>query len=141
LIDALTDLKHYQQLITMPNSDTMGLHIREGLTAYAENRSNVFCVESFGSLGYLSCMKHCQLMLGNTSSGFIEAAYFSKPVVNIGCRQRGRIETTNIVTIPIKKADIINAVKKAEEMKLTSNFKIYGDGSAAERIIDILKQI
>lgn len=140
LIASLEELKDFQQVITMPNADTMGLHIRERLLEYAQNRPNVFCVESFGSLGYLSCMKHCTLMLGNTSSGFVEAAFFAKPVVNIGIRQKGRIETPNIITVPIIKDEILNAVSKALTLSINAaECQIYGDGHAAEQIHSIIK--
>lgn len=140
LISALRELNNYQQIITMPNADTMGIVIRTKLLEYAQDKPNVFCVESFGSLGYLSCMKYCIFMLGNTSSGFVEAAFFCKPVVNIGKRQKGRIETPNIITVPILKQDILNGVSLALALKINiSNCQIYGNGKAAEQILQILK--
>lgn len=76
LIGALKELKDFQLIITMPNSDTMGNFVRKELKIFIDGTSNAIGVESFGILGYLSCMKHCEMMLGNTSSGFTEALFF-----------------------------------------------------------------
>jgi GDP/UDP-N,N'-diacetylbacillosamine 2-epimerase (hydrolysing) len=140
LVKALKTMKLYQQVITMPNADTMGNIIREELISYSENRQNVFCVENFGSLGYMSCMKHCSFMLGNTSSGFIEAAFFPKPVINLGIRQKGRIITRNTINSEIDKESILIAVEKAEKLILPKKIDIYGDGNAAGKIIRVLKK-
>lgn len=142
IIDALAELREYQLIITMPNADTKGLYIRDKLNSFIENSSNAVGVENFGAQGYLSCMKHCKLMLGNTSSGFIEAAGFNKPVVNLGDRQKGRIITPNIFSTPIKKSAILDSVNMAMQYNSKENIHIYGNGQAAGKIIQILtKQI
>ena len=81
----------------MPNTDTLGDMIRNKLIIQEIN--NIYIIESFGMRGYLSCMKYC--LLGITSSGFVEAAYFPKKVINLGIRQSGRIVTENIVNSPV----------------------------------------
>lgn len=139
IICALDELKDYQIIITMPNSDTMGLQIRSELNNFIVQNANAIGVESFGSLGYLTCMKHCTMLLGNTSSGFIEAAGFDKPVVNLGNRQKGRIITPNIFNSQIKKEEIINAISKAATYVSSKDTKIYGNGKAAEQMIKYLK--
>ena len=60
----------------MPNADTKGLYLREQLLAFIDQTPNAKGVENLGSKGYLSCMKHCRIVLGNSSSGFIEAKGF-----------------------------------------------------------------
>ena len=143
LIAALTILeKKYQIVITMPNADTMGLMIRDVINEFAENRDKVILIESFGMKGYLSCMKYSRFLLGNTSSAFVEASFFPKWVINLGHRQDGRINTPNILTIPVRKEKILQTVEKIEQSSETPpNSNIYGDGNAAERIIKILKSI
>jgi len=86
-------------------------------------------------------MKHCNFMLGNTSSGFVEASYFAKPVINLGDRQKGRFETPNIITTPIEKNAIIDAIKKIRITKPKKENHIYGDGNTAKKIVQILKQL
>lgn len=139
IISALSELNDYQIIITMPNSDTMGLHIRSELNRFIKRTKNAIGIESFGVVGYLSCMKHCSMLLGNTSSGFIEAAGFNKPVVNLGDRQKGRIQTKNIFNSSIVKSDIMKAVSMAEKYCEKENTPVYGDGTASVKIIKILK--
>ena len=103
LINALSELKEYQLIITMPNADVNGSMIRSHLEKFVIINKNAIAVKSLGMIGYLSCMKYCRMMLGNSSSGFVEASFFSKYVINLGKRQDGRILTPNIKSIPILK--------------------------------------
>lgn len=140
LLSALGELDSYQLIITMPNNDTMGNTIRLKLKDFINRHSNAIGIESFGTEGYLTCMKYCEFMLGNTSSGFVEASYFPKFVINLGDRQKGRIETPNIHTIPIRKEHILNTIKKIENQPLPENCNIYGSGNTSVKIVDIIKQ-
>ena len=139
LIDALKEIKEFQLIITMPNADTMGNYIRKELEVFIHNTKNAFKIESFGTIGYLTCMKYCSMMLGNTSSGFIEASFFPKYVINLGNRQQGRIITSNISTIKISKNEILMAVRNFKNFKNQEYNGIYGNGQAAKNIISILK--
>lgn len=140
LLEALEELDSYQLIITMPNADTMGNMIRLKLQDFIALHDNAIGIESFGTIGYLTCMKHCEFMLGNTSSGFVEAAFFPKFVINLGDRQKGRIETPNIYTTPVTKKDILNTVKKIETTPLPDNCNIYGAGDTSVKIVEILKK-
>jgi GDP/UDP-N,N'-diacetylbacillosamine 2-epimerase (hydrolysing) len=137
--DSLKD--KYQIVITMPNTDTMGQMIRDEIINYQKANPKIKVIESFGILGYLTCMKYCAFLLGNTSSGFVEASYFPKFVINLGDRQKGRIETKNIFTTEITKKTILEAVLKIEKMKEEENEFVYGNGNTAKKIIEILKKI
>lgn len=139
MLQALEQLSEFQQVITMPNADTSGLLIRKKLLDFAEIHPNVKTVENFGSLAYLSAMKHAALMLGNSSSGFMEAAFFPKWVINLGSRQGGRIRTPNIIDVAFDSGEIIKAVRKAAILTLPEFAPVYGDGHAADKIINILK--
>jgi len=140
LISAFKKLKKtYQIIITMPNSDTMGDMIRKKLIDFSYGLENVKLVESFGMKGYLSCMKYCSFLLGNTSSGFVEASYFPKWVINLGERQKGRIITNNILNTVISTKDILTSVSKIECTKLPKNKNIYGNGMSAKKITTKIK--
>ena len=140
IISALSELDHFQLVITMPNNDTMGSMVRNHLNDFISKATNVFAIENFGTIGYLSAMKHCALMLGNTSSGFAEAAYFPKWVINLGQRQAGRYRTPNIVDVPeIEKRVILNAVNHLKGSPEPTFNSPYGNGNTAEQIIKILK--
>jgi GDP/UDP-N,N'-diacetylbacillosamine 2-epimerase (hydrolysing) len=138
LRQALEELiTHFQVIITMPNADTMGNVIRKELKEFAAlHPESVFEFENLGMTGYLSAMKHCALLLGNTSSGFIEAAYFPKWVVNLGSRQEGRLLTKNIRTIPIKADVIVKTVESFIKEPVPAIDQPYGNGNSAE----IMKQ-
>jgi len=140
LIESFRELQNnYQIIITMPNSDTMGDMIRKELTNAFTNNTNVKLVESFGMQGYLSCMKHCSFMIGNTSSGFVEASFFPKWVINLGDRQKGRIITSNIISIEIEKNKILSTVGELSDYQIIDNCNIYGKGNAADNIISKIK--
>ncbi len=143
LIAALEELTNkYQVVITMPNADTEGLMIRKELTEFGLKNNKVHLVESFGMKGYLSCMKHSKILIGNTSSAFVEAAFFPKWVINLGNRQDGRINTPNIFTIPVEKNEILTTVEKIENKNtLPENCNVYGAGDAAEKIISIITKL
>jgi GDP/UDP-N,N'-diacetylbacillosamine 2-epimerase (hydrolysing) len=141
-LKALTALSEaYQIIITLPNADTMGDYIRKEILDSSSKNKNIITVESFGMLGYLSCMKHCKLLIGNTSSGFVEAAFFPKWVINIGNRQNGRILTANIISTEINAVKILKSVEKIKNKELSKNCNVYGDGETASRIINILKNL
>ncbi len=131
--------KNYQIVITMPNSDTLGLMIRDKIVKFEKDKKNVILIESFGMKGYLSCMKYCNFLLGNTSSGFVEASFFPKYVINLGDRQRGRIITPNILSIPIFRDKILEVIRIIEQLPSPQKVNIYGDGNSADKIISILK--
>lgn len=141
IISALREVENYQFIITMPNADTMGSLVRTELNKFIASTPQAVGIESFGTLGYLSCMKHCSFMLGNTSSGFIEASSFPKYVVNLGNRQEGRIVTPNIRNTAIKKENIIKAINDFQHINLPDTIDIYGNGKTAENIVSILKAI
>ncbi len=139
LIAALKKLD-YQIVITLPNADTRGTFIRTQLLEFAENRENVYIIESFGTLGYFSCMKHCSFLLGNTSSGIIEAASFKKFVINLGDRQRGRAQSNNIMNVPVKKEAILEAVAGLKNKNTETIENIYWKRNVADQIIQVLKE-
>lgn len=132
----------YQIIITMPNADTMGHKIRAELLSFAQqNQGRVFAIENFGTQGYFSCMALCSFLLGNTSSGIIEAASFGKYVINIGNRQKGRACSSNVLHAPIIRKDILDAIKHVENLPPYSGGNIYRQGNASQKIISILQSL
>ncbi|HEY0031073.1 MAG TPA: UDP-N-acetylglucosamine 2-epimerase [Bacteroidia bacterium] len=139
LIAALDTLDQ-QIIITMPNADTMGDVIRNEFITFAGRKSNVFTVESLGTQGYFFCLLHCAFVLGNSSSGIIEAASFGKYVVDLGKRQAGREAGENIIHTEIKKEKILDAINQIKTLPALTKKNIYGDGKTADRIIELLKK-
>lgn len=140
LIGALTELND-QIIITMPNADTNSEVIRKELMRFAAPKSNVHIVESFGTQGYFSCLHHCSFIIGNSSSGIIEAASFGKFVINLGDRQKGRQRGINVMDCEIRKNAILNCISELLKKDHSPIDNIYGNGHAADRIINALKQL
>lgn len=142
LANALLELKSYQVLITLPNADTSNQVIRDRfLSLLNETENRIRCYESLGSQGYFTAMKYCTFLLGNTSSGIIEAASFGKWVINLGDRQKGRKQSQNIINIPFSKTDILRSVREIEENPDFKGENIYFKENAPQKIISILKEL
>jgi GDP/UDP-N,N'-diacetylbacillosamine 2-epimerase (hydrolysing) len=142
LVKALTVLEaKYQLIITMPNADTKGNLIRKQLQQFALKFPRVHLVENFGTQGYFSCMSYAEFMLGNSSSGIIEAASFGKYVINIGDRQKGRITGINVLHCRNNAEEILSCAEKILQLPHPGNDNIYGNGNSAQQIIEILKSI
>jgi GDP/UDP-N,N'-diacetylbacillosamine 2-epimerase (hydrolysing) len=139
----LPELKDkYQLVITMPNADTNGTVFRQAFNRLGERfPDRVKLIENFGTQSYFSCMKHASFLLGNTSSGIIEAASFGKYVINLGDRQKGRLAGANVLHVPFDTNKIREAVTYIESAAAQPVENIYYNGGAVERIIETLKLI
>lgn len=103
-------------LITLPNSDAEGKEVREQMLNFAKaHPENVIAVPSLGRKRYYSALKHCRAVVGNSSSGIIEAPSFGKPTVNIGSRQQGRAQSNTVINCPADEEAIFGAIRKACE--------------------------
>jgi UDP-hydrolysing UDP-N-acetyl-D-glucosamine 2-epimerase len=131
-----------QILFTHPNSDTGSSHIVEAIHAFAQTREGCVIVPSLGKRRYFQFLGHCDCLVGNSSSGIIEAASFRLPVVNIGRRQAGRIEPRNVITVPTQRDAIGDAWRTALSVSFRAHLRDlenpYGDGRSSERIAEIL---
>lgn len=129
-------------LCTLPNADREGTVVRDALLKYEqENPEHIKCYENLGQKGYMTAMKHCKFMLGNTSSGIIEAASFGKIVVNVGNRQEGRLAGKNVIHVRNQAEDILKGVDQVEAMQEEQFINPYGAGDASKKILEILDQI
>jgi len=136
LCSALKQIEGKQFLITMPNSDTSNEIIRTVFKEFADNHKNVFLRENLGRKGYLSAMKYAEFIIGNSSSGFVEAAALAKWVINIGIRQKGRVLTPNIVGCIFDQSKIVESIKEIENKRIENlNSQFYGVGDAASKIL------
>jgi len=129
-------------LFTYANADEGGHRINEAIEAFAARDPRRYkVVKNLGQRRYLAAMKHVDLLVGNTSSGIIEAASFHKPVVNIGDRQKGRLRSGNVIDCTPQ--EVAEAVEKAlspafrEACRSCTN--LYGDGRSSERIVGVLE--
>lgn len=131
----------YQTILTLPNNDTYNELMREKLISFGEKNEKVHVFDSLGPLLYYSCMQYCYCVLGNSSSGIIEASSFHKYVINIGDRQKGRDRGKNVIDVGIDHKNIINTLKKINYLPELLDQNIYGDGTTSNKIIRILRSL
>ena len=99
-------------VITQANADNLGkLYINMSLKLKKENSKNISIIDSFGKSNYFSAIKNSEFLLGNTSSGIIEAASFGKFVINVGQRQEGRTRSKNTIDVSFNEEEILENSK------------------------------
>lgn len=144
LIDALMEFDGLNYIITKANADAGGERINEILEMASSKTKRIKLVSSLGLVRYLSALKYCKMVIGNSSSGVLEAPSFCVPTVNIGDRQTGRIKSKSIIDCLPEKNSIINAMRKALEPEFRNSLQdmpqIYGDGNASAIMIDEIKK-
>jgi len=128
----------YQILITLPNNDSMGSSIREMFINHSHENDRLYVYDYLGTKGYYSAMKHANFMIGNSSSGIIEAASFGCYVIDIGNRQKGRQCSNNVINIDCKNDNITSAVSQIESMGEYSGTNIYFQENTLKKIIEII---
>ena len=137
-LGAIKAYPELQFIVTKSNADQGGARINELLDEAEKEIKNLHVYTSLGVRRYLSLMKYAEFVLGNSSSGIIETPAFHVPMVNIGDRQRGRLQSESIINCDEDTSSIVMAINKA----MTTDFREicnkvispYGDGHAAEKI-------
>ena len=133
-----------RSIIIYPNVDSGGrVIIEEYKTLKSDDKFLVY--KTVPRVDYLTLLKFAKCLIGNSSSGIIEAPYFQTPVVNIGNRQRNRERAGNIIDVPYNRKAIAAAVEKARSHQFVASLKNirspYGDGYAGDKIASVLADI
>lgn len=121
------------------NPDAFSTHIGQMFANFSVRHNGI--ILDMPQRLYLSVMKHCDYMIGNSSSGFYEAPTFKTPFINIGDRQKGRIAAENVISCPATVKDITAAVSQAKRVRTLPVKNPYGDGHAAENIATAMKGV
>ena len=138
---ALEVFSEFNFVITYPNLDSDHNKIIDELLKFRDRmKGRVFLTESLGMLRYLSVMKYSSCVVGNSSSGIIEAPILEVPTVNVGNRQKGRLQTMSIVDSEGDRSSIVKAVKKALDLGTIRFEHPYGKGETSDKIIEILRR-
>lgn len=142
-MDALREFD-LPKVVILPNNDAGSVMIRDGINNHRHGEFYAFA--NLQRQDYLGFMKHSAAMVGNSSSGLLEAPSFKVPAVNLGRRQHRRVQGINVINAPFEKDSIIDAIKKSlsDEFRAELDRKCvnpYGDGKSSERIIDLLGTI
>lgn len=128
-------------IITMPNADTQGSVYRDAIEQLKNEFPDRFLlIENFGKVNYFSAMHHAKILLGNTSSGILEAASFGKYVVNVGDRQKGRVQSDNVLNCEFEEIAMVEAFNKAVSFQKYNGENVYFKKGAAQSIIKKLKE-
>lgn len=131
-------------LITKANADAGGRIINEKIDEYVEKHTNAIAFTSLGLERYLSALKHCDFVIGNSSSGLLEAPSFGIPTINIGDRQKGRLQAESVINSEPTFLEINKSLKVAlsnefkDLAKKTSN--PYGDGNTSTKVVSIITE-
>ena len=142
LMTALSEVD-YGVIFTYPNADMSGHLIIERIRQFAEQHERAVALPTLGTQAYFSLMAQSAVMVGNSSSGIIEAASFNLPVVNIGNRQRGRIRSQNVIDVDYDHRSIVAGIKKPPHRSSARAWQILSTltvmAAAADRIVGTIK--
>lgn len=144
-LEAMKHTPEIEFIVTKSNADQGGAHINELLDVAQEDIKNLHVYTSLGVVRYLSLMKSAEFVLGNSSSGIIETPAFGIPTINIGDRQRGRLQSESTINCSTDSESIEVAIQKAMDTEFKKICKLvispYGDGHAAEHIASKIVEV
>ena len=144
IFKALEKFQEATKIFTLPNSDINSNLIKKEVIKFCKRNPNSFYFKSLGSLNYLSCMKISDLVIGNSSSGIIEAPSLKIPTINIGNRQEGRVKSPSIINIDHSQKQIYLSIKKCLSIsfkkRITKIQNPYFKKNTALKITNIIKK-
>jgi len=146
LLKALAQLNDTHLIFTHPSADTGYKAIVEKIQEFVrQNNGRSILIKSMGQLNYLSALRHVDAVVGNSSSGLIEAPGFHIGTLNVGHRQDGRLRAASVLDCECEEQAILNGLKTiysdAFRHQLAGVTNPYGEGGAAEKVVAILKSI
>lgn len=133
-------------IFTAPNADTNGSEILRAIETFVKSHpASSRLVVNLGTRDYFTLMQKALLMIGNSSSGIIEAASFSLPTINVGDRQRGRVHGENVLDVPCEHRAILSAIRTVSTPSFRHRIRgmpnPYGNGNASQIIVDSLRRL
>ena len=144
LLEVFKTKKDLIFIVTKANADSEGRIINDLIDRYANENDNIYAFTSLGMRRYLSALKYSTMVIGNSSSGLVEAPTFGIPTVNIGDRQKGRLQASSVINCKPNAISIKQAIDKAltEEFRKVAKEAInpYGDGNTSEKIVEVIKE-
>ena len=143
LLEVLAGLKDTQLIFTMPNADNDGRALIKMVQKFVAQHTNARAFPSLGQLRYLSCIAQVDGVVGNSSSGLAEVPSFKKGTINIGDRQRGRLQAKSVINCEPTRRGIDGALKELYstefQMSLGQIRNPYGDPGASQKIVQVLQ--
>ncbi len=143
LLTALHELRDTHLIFTMPNADPDNDVIFRMVETFVAEHANARAYTSLGQLRYLSCLRHVDGVVGNSSSGLLEMPSFGKGTINIGERQHGRLRAASVIDCAPERAAITAAIQRLYSPAFQTTLKTvrnpYGDGGASRKIVEVLR--
>ena len=143
LLNSINKLENTKTIFTKANSDTNGKIINSMIDDYIAINDNAIAFVSMGQLNYLSALQYVDVVVGNSSSGLLEAPSFNIATIDIGDRQKGRIKANSVISCKPIEESIDNAFRKTfskDFQKIVDNTQNpYGNGGASKAVVDIIK--
>lgn len=131
----------FQAICLLPNADTGNVRVREAIELFCTQALGFRPVTHLARPDYVSLLAACELLVGNSSSGIIEAATFGTPVVNVGDRQMNRERNANVVDTGTSAEEIRHAIRASLARPRRKGHNVYGDGRTDERVALILSTV
>jgi GDP/UDP-N,N'-diacetylbacillosamine 2-epimerase (hydrolysing) len=140
ILKELKKLKKFNIYATLSNADTMHNKFRELLLKFESENNNFKVFNSLNYLDYLYILKNCKFLIGNSSSGIIEAPTLGVVTINVGNRQHGRLRANSIIDTSENQKNINKAIKKALKFKLKKFTNPYEQKNTTQKIIKVLEE-
>jgi len=144
LLNALSDLENTTLIFTLPNADTGSQELIQIIQDFVTKNSNAYAFSSLGQVKYFSCITQVDGVIGNSSSGLTEVPSFKKGTINIGDRQKGRLQAENVINCEANESSIAAALKILYSEKfiklLPSTINPYGEGGASSKVVKHLRE-
>ncbi len=145
IFKALEELNDTTLIFTMPNADMGNSIIADSIRNFATQGSNRYFFESLGQTRYLSMLSLVDGVIGNSSSGLAEAPSFKIGTINIGDRQKGRIQASSVLNCEASQSHVVAAIEEMYsdgfQSRLKTTVNPYGAGGASQSIVEILKEV
>jgi GDP/UDP-N,N'-diacetylbacillosamine 2-epimerase (hydrolysing) len=123
LLMALNEFPDLRVIFTKANADADGRMINQMIDDYTQTRANTIAFTSLGQLRYLSCLQYVDFVIGNSSSGITEVPSFKIATINIGDRQKGRLQADSVINCGPNKTVIVESIQKALSVEFRTSFK------------------
>ncbi|PKM67426.1 MAG: UDP-N-acetylglucosamine 2-epimerase (hydrolyzing) [Firmicutes bacterium HGW-Firmicutes-2] len=144
LLEVCKEYKDYNFIFTKANADAEGSIINLYIDKYSKENSNIIAFTSLGMVKYLSAIKYSSMVIGNSSSGLVEAPSFGVPTINIGDRQKGRLQASSVINCE----PTLRSIRQAIELAISNDFidkakntvNPYGDGDTSNKVVGVIKR-
>ena len=143
LLEVCKVYRNLNFIFTKANADADGRIINKLIDIYDRENDNIFAFTSLGMKRYLSALKYCEVVIGNSSSGLLEAPSFGVPTINIGDRQKGRLQASSVINCEPSQ----ESIRKALNLALSDEFaqraretiNPYGNGDTSNKVVEVIK--